>query len=145
MSEAWLYGLAQLLASFAGVAGGITVGGAMVALFVVLDMLPRLAQLTRSFHCSYWFEYAIILGTLFFTVTDLWNIHFYYAGWFSPFIGLLDGVFVGLLAAALTEVLNVFPILAKRLGMTCVLPHLLTAMVIGKVIGSWLDCFKYPQ
>ncbi len=51
-------------------------------------------------------------------------------------IGLLSGVFVGMLAAALTEVLNVFPILAKRLGIDEQIVVLLMAMVFGKVAGS---------
>ncbi|MCE5169650.1 stage V sporulation protein AB [Paenibacillus profundus] len=135
----------QIFAAFLGLAGGIAVGGGMVALFVVLDMLPRLAQITNSFHRVHWFEAAIITGALFFTVIDLWSIKLRYAGWLSPVIGLLDGVFVGLLAAALTEVLNVLPILAKRLGMSGILTFLLTAMVLGKIIGSWFDCFIYPH
>ncbi len=35
-------------------------------------------------------------------------------------IGLLDGIFVGMLAAALTEVMNVLPIIAKRMSLRTV-------------------------
>jgi stage V sporulation protein AB len=51
-------------------------------------------------------------------------------------MGLLSGVFVGLLAAALTEVVNVLPILAKRIGMEPRIFWLLLAMMLGKVVGS---------
>lgn len=60
-------------------------------------------------------------------------------------VGLFDGIFVGMLAAALTEVLNVLPILAKRLRMTSYLFGLLLAMVFGKVAGSLFDWFVYRQ
>ena len=41
-----------------------------------------------------------------------------------------------MLAAALTEVLNVLPILAKRVGVVGKIIVLLVALVLGKVIGS---------
>jgi stage V sporulation protein AB len=45
-------------------------------------------------------------------------------------------MFIGMLAAALTEVLNVFPILAKRIGLGDKIVILLMAIVFGKIIGS---------
>ena len=49
---------------------------------------------------------------------------------------LSGGVFVGMLAAALTEVLNVFPILAKRVGIEDRIIILIMAIVLGKIFGS---------
>src|SRR5699024_2356398 len=57
------------------------------------------------------------------------------------FWGIFHGIFVGMLAAALTEVLNVFPILSKRIGVNHSLKWLLMAFVFGKITGSlfqWL-------
>ena len=51
-------------------------------------------------------------------------------------IGLADGIFNGMLAAALTEVLNVFPILSKRIGIQDKIIYLLMALVLGKIVGS---------
>jgi len=58
---------------------------------------------------------------------------------------LFCGVFIGLLAAALTEVLNVLPVLAKRLGMKPYLFGLLLAMILGKMTGSLFDFFIYQR
>ncbi|UHA76214.1 stage V sporulation protein AB [Paenibacillus sp. 481] len=148
MNEAALYnlavsGLQQAIGAFIGLAGGIAVGGSFVAVFVVLDVLPRLAQLTGSYRLVQWFEYAMVLGTLTFTTLDFWYVQFKLGQWLPPIIGLLDGIFIGLVAAALTEVLNVLPILAKRLGMSTVLTYLLIAMVLGKICGSLFDWFVY--
>ncbi|GAA3322487.1 hypothetical protein GCM10020331_042560 [Ectobacillus funiculus] len=59
---------------------------------------------------------------------------------------MLCGVFVGMLSAALTEVLNVLPILAKRIGVDGKkIVVLLMALVLGKVLGSlfhWLYLIK---
>jgi stage V sporulation protein AB len=49
---------------------------------------------------------------------------------------LADGIFNGMLAAALTEVLNVFPVLSKRIGIQEKIIYLLMALVLGKIAGS---------
>ena len=49
---------------------------------------------------------------------------------------LCTGIFVGVLAMALTEVLNVLPILLRRTRLTKGLPWLILAFALGKVVGS---------
>lgn len=128
-----------------GIAGGIAVGGGVIALFVVLDMIPRLAQLTSSYDKVHWYEGAMVAGSLLGTVCDFWNLKISSGPLVEIGVGLFDGIFVGMLAAALTEVLNVLPILAKRLNMKQYLFGLLMAMVSGKVAGSLFDWFVYQQ
>ncbi|AIQ19437.1 MULTISPECIES: stage V sporulation protein AB [Paenibacillus] len=128
-----------------GIAGGIAVGGGVIALFIVLDMVPRLAQLTSSYDKVHWYEGAMIGGSLLGTMSDFWNWRISSGPVVELGVGLFDGIFVGMLAAALTEVLNVLPILAKRLQMTHYLFGLLMAMVCGKVAGSLFDFFVYQQ
>ncbi|WP_145939507.1 stage V sporulation protein AB [Paenibacillus glacialis] len=128
-----------------GIAGGIAVGSGVIAFILVLDIVPRLAQLTNSYNKVHWYEGAMIVGSLVGTVCDFWN----WKGSFNPLIGLIIGlffgVFVGLLAAALTEVLNVLPILAKRLHMKNYLVGLLMAMIFGKVAGSLFDWYVFRR
>jgi len=135
--------LTVLLLVFIGISGGVAVGSGMVAFLVVLDIIPRLAQITRSFRHIRWFEGAVIGGSVCWTVLDFfdWRQSFYPMS--AALIGLFAGCFVGMLAAALTEVINVLPILAKRIGMESVMAWLLMAMVFGKVLGSLLDWLIY--
>ncbi|GGF87457.1 stage V sporulation protein AB [Paenibacillus abyssi] len=127
-----------------GLAGGIAVGSGLVALLVVFDLIPRLAQLAYAYRNSAWFESAIICGAVYWSFADFFDwklgipLQLPLVG-----IGLLDGMFVGMLAAALTEVMNVLPILAKRLRIGKYLVSLLMAMVLGKVVGSLFDWLVY--
>ncbi|MNW36115.1 hypothetical protein D3C74_131210 [compost metagenome] len=134
---------ALLVTLFLGLAGGIAVGGGVIALYIVLDMIPRLAQVTRSYDKVHWYEGAMVGGSVVGTVADFWNWHFHGPWIGSGVVGLFDGFFVGMLAAALTEVLNVLPVLAKRLRMQRYLFGLLLAMVCGKVAGSLFEWFVY--
>jgi stage V sporulation protein AB len=124
---------------FIGIAGGIAVGSGIVAFLVVLDIIPRLAQITRSYRQIHWYEGAVVSGSLAFTLTDFFDWSFSFFPVAAVIVGLLAGGFVGMLAGALTEVMNVLPILAKRVGMAPYMIWLLMAMVFGKVLGSLLD------
>lgn len=128
---------------FLGFAGGIAVGAGVIALFIVLDMIPRLAQITRTFDKVHWYEGAMVSGSFIGTIADFWNWKIAGPWLFSGVIGLFNGIFIGMLAAALTEVLNVLPIIAKRLHMQRFLFGLLLAMVFGKVAGSFFEWFIY--
>ncbi|MGI6128058.1 MAG: stage V sporulation protein AB [Planifilum sp.] len=124
---------------FIGLAGGLAVGSGFVAFITVLDIIPRLAQMSKTEEKICTYENALIIGALVSTWIDFfdWNGHF--SGWLLAFLGLFAGCFVGLLAASLTEVLNVLPILAKRLRIQHAILHLLMAMAFGKVAGSLLQ------
>lgn len=132
--------LQNLFIAVLGIGGGLAVGSGLVALLIVFDLIPRLAQLTNAFRLSIWFETAIISGALYWTFADFmdWRLSLT-----APLVlsgaGLFDGIFVGMLAAALTEVMNVLPILAKRLQLSRYIIGLLMAMVLGKTLGSLFD------
>lgn len=135
--------MTALLAGFAlvfiGLAGGLVVGSGMVAFLVVLNIIPRLAQITSSYSKIRSYERAVVLGSVFFTWTDFFDWKYRFFPLASAFVGLLAGAFVGMLAAALTEVINVLPILAKRVRLDTYIIWLLMAMILGKVFGSIAD------
>ncbi|WEG11443.1 stage V sporulation protein AB [Pullulanibacillus sp. KACC 23026] len=122
--------------AFVGFAGGLSVGAAFVSFLAVVGLIPRLAQLTKSYHKIRSYEWAIILGALVGTMCGLRSMEFHLLPILLVPIGLGLGVFVGMVAAGLTEVLNVLPILAKRLGVNEQILILLMAIVLGKMLGS---------
>lgn len=130
---------------FIGFSSGVIIGGAFVALLTVLGVIARLIQLSKSWHLARLFTFALLFGTLFGTYLSFtfqtWNQ--------SPILlvvwGMLQGIFNGMLAAALIEVLQVFPLLSKRIGMEKYMLGLLTALIFGKIFGSlfqWLVLVK---
>lgn len=135
----------NLLEVMIGFASGIAVGGGFVAIITVLGIIPRLIQLTQSDHLIKVFVGCTIFGSLFGTYLSFTNVTFQEPVVLLILWGIFHGMFNGMLAAALTEVLNVFPILSKRLGINHYLLYLLMAIVFGKVFGSlfqWLIFVK---
>src|SRR5690606_14403074 len=111
-----------------GFAGGLAVGSGFVALITVLDILPRLLQMTKSHEYLRWYESAIVVGVLFFTLADFFDWKFFGSVWINLLLGLFMGLFIGMLAGALTEVVNVIPILSRRLRIQRYLFWLFLAM-----------------
>ncbi|NGQ94643.1 stage V sporulation protein AB [Brevibacillus sp. SYP-B805] len=122
-----------------GLGGGLAVGSGFVAFIIVLDIIPRLTQLTHSQRYIHCYEWALVCGALWFTVADFFSLSIDLPVAMTAVVGLLAGIFVGTLAAGLTEVLNVFPILAKRLQVDQSILAFLMAMVFGKTLGSLLQ------
>lgn len=137
--------LANLALITIGLAGGLVVGTGMVALLVVLDIIPRLVQVARSYRSVRTFEGAIVLGAVIWTAADFFDWQLTLWPWWTALIGLFAGCFVGMLAAALTEVINVLPILARRLQLGHYIGWLFLAMICGKVIGSLFDWLVFSR
>ncbi|WP_404329168.1 stage V sporulation protein AB [Mesobacillus maritimus] len=125
-----------LLVFLVGLAGGLAVGAGFVAFLAVLGVIPRLTQLTKTMKMIHFYEWAVVLGAVGGTAGSLWDPIFHITVFITVPIGLAAGTFVGMLAAGLTEALNVFPILAKRVRIEDRIVILIMAIVIGKIVGS---------
>jgi len=112
------------------------VGAGFVAFLAVLGVIPRLTQLTKTMKMIRYYELAVVFGAVCGGLGTLWEPSFSITKYILIPIGLASGIFIGMLAAALTEVLNVFPILAKRIGIDGKIVYLLMAFVFGKIFGS---------
>jgi len=119
-----------------GLAWGIAVGAGFVAFLAVLGIIPRLTQLTKTQNKLHFYEVSVVAGAISGAWVSFYDVVIYAPGIILVIIGIFSGTFNGMLAAALTEVLNVFPILAKRIGIHGKIVYLLMAIVLGKIIGS---------
>jgi len=131
----------QIIEALIGLASGIAVGTGFVAFLTVLGIVPRLMQLSHSESKLRFYEAAVILGVFFGIYLSFGDGPIQVSIIGLVIWGLFHGIFIGMLAAALTEVLNVFPLLFKRVGVDGFLFTLLMALVLGKIAGSlfqWL-------
>lgn len=129
-----------------GFAGGIAVGAGYVAFLTMLKVIPRLLHMSEQQHLVARYVTPVIIGSLFGTFLSFTNLSISIPMVVLLFFGLLHGIFNGMLAAALAEVLNVFPILSRRIGLEKYLKSLMMALVFGKVFGSlfqWVFFVKY--
>lgn len=141
-------GLTFLFVLFVGLASGLAVGSGLVAFLTILGVIPRLVHLTKTQAFFRLYEWSVITGSVIFGWLSLNNFTFQISTVIAIIVGTFTGIFIGMLAAALFEVLNVIPILSKRIGFQEQVIILLMAIAFGKVFGSlfqWLffDSFHY--
>ncbi|MGX6442633.1 stage V sporulation protein AB [Neobacillus sp. K501] len=125
-----------IVVMFVGLASGLAVGSGFVAFLTVLGIIPRLTQLSKTMKMIHHYEWAVVLGALTGVVASLRDPVLGVTPYIMIPLGLADGIFVGMLAAGLTEALNVFPVLAKRMGIDGKIIILIMAIVLGKIAGS---------
>lgn len=125
--------------AFIGLAAGGMVAAGTFAFIVMLGVFTRLAARTRTAQYTSIYENAIILGGTIGNVLFVYepNIPLYSVG--LVLFGLFSGIFVGCLAMALAEVLKVFPILVKRVGLVEGLPFVVAAVAAGKAVGAFMQ------
>lgn len=102
---------------FIGLSSGLAVGSGFVAFLSVLGIIPRLTQLSKTMKMIHWYEWGVVVGAFTGVIASLRDPELGLSSYVLIPLGVTNGIFVGMLAAALTEVLNVLPILTKRIGM----------------------------
>ena len=125
------YGLLPLI----GFGSGVVISGAVFAFITIIGVVPRLAQKTGTQHHIKIYESAIVVGGIFGALAGLFNFQLP-IGFFAPVLGLAVGIFYGVLAMSLAEVLNVIPILTRRGRVQRGMFYFVLAIAIGKLCGS---------
>lgn len=135
----------SLFLIFIGLSAGVVVGTGLVAFLSVLDIIPRLVQIIGSSKYLMLFQWTVVLGPVVFTVFDFFPVQLKLPPGILGIPGLFMGIFVGLLAAAVTEVVNVIPILTRRLNVFHYLYLFILAIALGKTLGSLFHWLVYVR
>ena len=137
----WELAGSRIFLAALGFSAGALVAGGVVALIIGLGIIRRFVGISHTAVHAGIFETAICLGgiwgnimTVFFPKLPL--------GWPGLLVmGLFSGVFVGGWIMALAEMLNVFPVFARRMGLTKGRSWIVIGLALGKVTGSLLEFY----
>lgn len=124
-----------------GLTSGVAVAGGVFAFITMIGIIPRMASRTDTAKHMMLYEDAVTLGG------SLANAAFIFQ-WKLPVgvIGMIifalsSGIFIGCLAVALAEVLDVVPVFAKRINLTQGMPVIVLSLALGKCLGSLYQLF----
>lgn len=132
----------QLLMGVIGFSAGFLVAGGVVALMIGLGIITRFIGVTHTADRIEVFEDAVFLGTVAGTAVTVFDVG---TGGILPDLvsgailcvsGIFMGMFVGGWIMALAEVVNVFPVYCRRLGIVKGTSWIVIALAVGKVLGS---------
>ncbi len=124
-----------------GLIAGIVISGGIFAFIVVIGIVPRLIQRTKTAKYIWLYETMITLGGILAGLTLLGDQFLSGFIWVETVIGLSYGVFVGCLSVAVAEVFNVLPILCRRVKLAKDIPWLLLVLGAGKTLAVFAYYF----
>lgn len=126
----------EALLGAVGLCMGMTIASGVVAFIISLGIVPRFAGITRSATRVWLYEDCSMVGAV------LGNLLFLYqealplgnAG--LAVYGSFSGIFLGSWVVALGEVVNIYAILVRRIGLVKGIGLVILSMALGKVAGS---------
>ena len=134
--------LIKLGLGFLGICFGIIVASGVVAFIISLGIVPLYAGITRTAKYVRIYEDCSMLGAF------VGNILFLYSGSLPlgniglAVYGIFSGIFLGSWIIALGEVVNIFSVMARRIGITKGIGLIIIFMALGKTFGSLIFFWK---
>ena len=120
-----------MMAVLLGLMGGVTVGVCAAPLWMMLQLPMRLTDILNIRANMRLCALALAIGA------TLGTVHF--SGFLPEFLGIaamvLGGLFVGMLASALAEAVEVVPVFFDRLSIAVDMRFAAAALAIGKTLG----------
>ena len=127
---------------FLGLVSGIIIAGGLFAFVVKVGVITRLVTATRTANYIPIYEDVLVVGVKIANSISLYQFRTSYMGFVLPVCGLFSGIYVGCLAVALAEVVNVMPVFARRVKLKYGMSLLIVAFAIGKMLGTWYQLLR---
>lgn len=120
-----------------GISFGVAVAAGLFAFLVTVGVMTRLAAGTKTAKYMMLYESVAIVGVTLANAVDMFQYSLADGILWRSLCGLFCGVFVGCLAAALAEVVNVFPVMTRRMKLRVGMAYIVLAFAVGKGFGAW--------
>lgn len=133
----------NLILCLIGLSGAIAIAGAVFAFITMIGIIPRFASRTNTAKNIMFYEDMVTLGGAFGNILLLYKIEIPIGTIGIIIFGLFSGVFVGCLAMALAEILQVIPVFINRINLKKGLSFLVIAVALGKGIGAFLQLYSF--
>ena len=114
----------------------MAIAAGVFALITKIGIIPRLADFTHTTAHVTSYEMVVLCGALFGNILTTFPFSLSLPVWIMGIFGLFSGIFVGCLATALAEALNVTAVFTRRLRLHTGIAWIVLAMALGKVFGS---------
>ena len=128
--------MSYVLAVTVGLGSGFVIGVSTAAFLVITKLVNRVADKTRTKDKLNIYEMALLLGGIAAVFMTFWEPRIPLGGFMAGFIGLMAGIFTGILAASLAEILKVIPVFTRRAKVADGLFWFVIALAGGKVCGT---------
>lgn len=132
----------DLLAVLIGLLTGSAMSVAVSCVWIVLLIPARIQdRFQGASPCS--LTWALCIGLMFTALSNALGFSLPFAAWCGAAGLLLGGMFVGMLASALGEILEVAPVIMRRFRLGDVSTGMRFVMMVGKGLGAILAAMAF--
>ena len=133
---------AQIFLGLLGLFAGGVIASGVVAFIISLGIVPRYAGITKTASKVRLYEDCAMAGAFLGNLVWLYRIPLPLGEAGLAVCDLLFGIFLGSWIIALGEVVNIYALMARRVGLTVGIGLVILSMALGKVLGSLLFFWK---
>ena len=120
---------------------GFLVAGGVIALIVGLGIVTRLVGITHTAKENRWYESMIFTGAIFGNMLTVYRIPLSLGRAGLLILGVSAGIYTGGWIMALAEMVHIFPIFSRRIGITTGIGMIIWSLALGKILGSLLQFY----
>ena len=128
-----------------GFTGGVVVSAGVFAFITLLGVVNRLASKTNTARHVVLYENLVSLGGVLGNTWCVYQFSFPVGQIVLLAYGVCGGIFIGCQAMALTEVLKVITVFAKRVKIKDGMPYIVASIAIGKAVGAYLQLYLWKK
>lgn len=128
--------LVNIIVILIGLSGGVVAGGALSAFITLIKLIPQMVQITKTRGSIKLYERVFALGAIIFSILYFSNFNLRLFKVIVIAIGFFMGMFIGLFSSAIAEVLDVIPILTRKIKMRKEISYIIYALLFGRLAGS---------
>jgi stage V sporulation protein AB len=132
----------EIFLGFTGLCFGVVIASGVVAFIISLGIVPRYAGITKTADHIGLYEECAMLGAILGNLLFLYKWHIPVGSAGLAVWGIFSGIFLGSWIVALGEIVNVYAIMARRVGITKGIGLIIISMALGKMLGSLLFFWK---
>ena len=126
-----------------GLGSGTAIAAGVFALITKIGVIAQIAKKTKTTAYVTSYETAVLFGGVTGTLFTIFNFSLALPIAIILIGGLSYGIFLGCLATALAEALDVTAIFTRRLKLHKGLPFIVLSMALGKSLGSLLYYIRF--
>ncbi len=134
--------LAKALLALIGLTSGIAVSAGIFAFIISLGFVERMAGATRTAPYIRLYETVILFGATAGNLVSIYHPRLPLGKGGAAIFGLFSGIFTGILAIALVEILQAVPILLRRVALRKGLGCVVLSLALGKMTGALIQFLR---
>lgn len=137
--------VSTLLMILIGFSAGSAIGLAVAAFIISVGVITKMVKTTSTEKYIKLYENMTLIGIITGTLTMIFDVNLRINPLWLGILGFFSGVFVGVVAISLVEIINVLPVIKERIRIRTGLIYVVLSIAIGKMVGSLIYWINMPH